>query len=100
MRKRQGVDIWGVTVQNEPAATQSWDSCVYSAQEERDFVRDHLGPTLERAGLGHVKIIIWDHNRDLLVERARAWLISATRGEPRMNTSGAPASTGYGGRQA
>jgi glucosylceramidase len=68
--KKQGVDIWGLTVQNEPASTQKWDSCVYSAEEERDFVRDHLGPVLEKSGLGHVKIMIWDHNRDLLVERA------------------------------
>ena len=65
-----GIEIWGVTVQNEPAATQRWDSCVYSAQEESDFVRDHLGPTLAKTGHGDVKIIIWDHNRNLLVERA------------------------------
>jgi glucosylceramidase len=57
-------------VQNEPAATQRWDSCLYSAEEERDFVRDHLGPALAAAGLGHVKIVVWDHNRDRLVERA------------------------------
>jgi glucosylceramidase len=70
--EREGVFIWAVTVQNEPAAaTQVFDSCVYSAEEEKDFVRDHLGPTLERAGLGHVKILIWDHNRDWMVERAR-----------------------------
>ena len=68
--EREGITIWGVTVQNEPAATQRWDSCLYSAAEERDFVRDYLGPTLERAGLGRVKIIIWDHNRDYLVQRA------------------------------
>ncbi|HWB59040.1 MAG TPA: hypothetical protein VG733_06100, partial [Chthoniobacteraceae bacterium] len=68
--EKAGVKIWGVTVQNEPMATQTWDSCIYNAQEERDFVRDHLGPAFERAGLGHVKIIIWDHNRDLLVYRA------------------------------
>ncbi len=66
-----GVPVWGLTVQNEPAATQTWDSCVYSAQEESDFVRDYLGPTLERAGLGRLKIIIWDHNRDTMVQRAR-----------------------------
>ena len=66
----EGVPIWGVTVQNEPAATQRWDSCLYSAEEERDFVRDHLGPALAQAGLGHVRIVIWDHNRDLMVERA------------------------------
>jgi glucosylceramidase len=66
----EGVPIWGVSVQNEPAARQRWDSCLYTAEEERDFVRDHLGPALHAAGLGHVKIIIWDHNRDLMVERA------------------------------
>ncbi|MBC7730628.1 MAG: glycoside hydrolase family 30 protein [Bacteriovorax sp.] len=68
--EREGVPVWGVSVQNEPAATQRWDSCLYSAEEERDFVRDHLGPALAQAGLGHVKIVIWDHNRDLMVERA------------------------------
>lgn len=68
--RRECVPIWGVSVQNEPAATQTWDSCIYTAQEERDFVRDHLGPALSQAGLGDVKVVIWDHNRDLMVERA------------------------------
>jgi len=66
----EGVPVWGVTVQNEPMARQRWDSCLYSAEEERDFVRDHLGPALHAAGLSGVKIVIWDHNRDLMVERA------------------------------
>ena len=66
----EGVPIWGVSVQNEPAAHQRWESCLYTAEEERDFVRDHLGPALRDAGLGDVKIVIWDHNRDLMVERA------------------------------
>ncbi|MEQ9455208.1 MAG: glycoside hydrolase family 30 protein [Phycisphaeraceae bacterium] len=66
----EGIDIWGVTVQNEPDAEQTWESCIYTAEEERDFVRDHLGPTLEKAGLGDIKIIIWDHNRDRLFDRA------------------------------
>jgi glucosylceramidase len=66
----EGVPIWAVSVQNEPAATQSWDSCIYSAEEERDFVRDFLGPELAKAGLGHIKIVIWDHNRDHLLQRA------------------------------
>jgi len=66
----EGVPVWGVSVQNEPMAVQRWDSCIYSAEEERDFVRDHLGPELEQAGLGRIRIVIWDHNRDLMVERA------------------------------
>ncbi len=66
----EGIDIWGVTVQNEPAAVQTWDSCIYSAQQERDFVRDHLGPTLHKHGLADVNIIVWDHNKDIIFERA------------------------------
>ena len=68
------VKIWGVTVQNEPAVAQTWDSCEYTAEEERDFVKNYLGPTLQRAGYGDKKIIIWDHNRDMIVERASAVL--------------------------
>ncbi len=66
----EGLTIWGVTVQNEPAASQPWESCLFSAEEERDFIRDHLGPALEQAGLGGVRIVAWDHNRDAMVERA------------------------------
>jgi glucosylceramidase len=66
---KQGVDIWGLTVQNEPAASQSWDSCEYTAQEETDFVRDHLGPTLAKAGMTNIKLMVWDHNRDIMMER-------------------------------
>jgi glucosylceramidase len=66
----EGVPVWGVSVQNEPQAVQRWDSCIYSAEQERDFVRDHLGPALHAAGLGHVKLVVWDHNRDEMVERA------------------------------
>jgi glucosylceramidase len=67
----EGVPIWGVSVQNEPMATQRWDSCLYTAEEERDFVRDFLGPELAAAGYDKIKIVIWDHNRDLMVERAK-----------------------------
>jgi glucosylceramidase len=70
----EGVPVWGVSVQNEPEAVQRWDSCIYTAEEERDFVRDHLGPALERAGLSRIRIVIWDHNRDRMVERANTVL--------------------------
>ena len=63
------IKISFVTIQNEPAAVQTWDSCEYSAKEEGEFAAQFLGPALEKAGLGDVKIYIWDHNRDLALER-------------------------------
>lgn len=66
----EGIPIWGLTIQNEPMATQRWESCIYTAEEERDFVKNNLGPTLEKEGLGDKNIIVWDHNRDLLFQRA------------------------------
>ena len=69
--QREGIPIWGITIQNEPEAKQSWDSCLYTGEEERDFVRDFLGPALYADDLSHVKIIIWDHNRDRMIDRAK-----------------------------
>lgn len=69
--KEKDIDIWAVTVQNEPAAKQIWDSCLYSAEEERDFVKNYLGPTFHKNGLEDKKIIIWDHNRDIVYDRVK-----------------------------
>lgn len=66
----EGIPIWGITVQNEPMATQRWESSIYTAEEERDFLKLYLGPTMEKEGLGDKKIIVWDHNRDLIGNRA------------------------------
>ncbi|WP_132217282.1 glycoside hydrolase family 30 protein [Mariniflexile fucanivorans] len=68
--EKEGIPIWGLTIQNEPMAVQRWESCIYSAEDERDFLKNNLGPTLEKDGLGDKKIIVWDHNRDLLFQRA------------------------------
>jgi glucosylceramidase len=66
----EGIPIWGVTTQNEPMAKQIWESCIYTAEEERDFIKNYLGPTFEKAGLSNKKIVAWDHNRDLISHRA------------------------------
>lgn len=70
MRDDEKVPIWALTVQNEPDAAQSWESCLYSPTEERDFIVEHLGPALENAQLSDVKLFGWDHNRNGIVERA------------------------------
>ena len=67
--ENEGIPVWGITIQNEPMATQRWESCIYSAEEERDFLKFFLGPTLKRNGL-HKNIVVWDHNRDLISHRA------------------------------
>ena len=68
--EKEGIPIWGLTVQNEPMATQTWESCIYTAEEERDFLKYYLGPTMKKQGLEDKKIIVWDHNRDLINQRA------------------------------
>jgi glucosylceramidase len=72
--EKDGVPIWGLSIQNEPMASQKWESCLFSAAEERDFLKNYLGPTLEKSGLKDKKIIAWDHNRDLMFQRADALL--------------------------
>lgn len=71
---KEGIPVWGVTVQNEPMAVQTWESCNYSSVEERDFIKNFLGPTFQKNGMSTKKIIAWDHNRDLIYERANTIL--------------------------
>lgn len=68
--QKMGIPIWGLSVQNEPMAVQRWESCTYTASEERDFVKNYLGPTLYKSGMKDKKLIAWDHNRDLIYQRA------------------------------
>lgn len=72
--EKAGIPIWGLTMQNEPMAKQTWESCIYTDEEERDYIREYLGPTLAKAGLGNKKLIAWDHNRDLIYQRASTLL--------------------------
>ncbi len=66
-----GFDISMLSVQNEPNAALRWDTCVYGTEEEGDFLLHYLYPELERRGLGHIKRLIWDHNRERTYERLR-----------------------------
>mmetsp|Transcript_140548 Transcript_140548/g.262184 ORF Transcript_140548/g.262184 Transcript_140548/m.262184 type:complete len:690 (-) Transcript_140548:80-2149(-) len=67
--RRKGVNLWGVTPQNEPEYAAHWDACVYTPKFEAEFVREHLGPVLHYEQPG-VKIIGFDHNKDHVVEWA------------------------------
>lgn len=63
-----GVPVWGVTVQNEPMNNAPWESCLFSAEQERDFIKNALGPAFEKNGLSDKKIMVWDQNRDLIYQ--------------------------------
>ncbi len=71
--QQEGVNVWGVSIQNEPMATQRWESCLYKAEEEANFLKNNLGPLFEKEGLKNKKIIVWDHNRDLMYQRAQTY---------------------------
>ncbi len=67
--KKEGIDIWGLTVINEPHGNgNNWESMLFSPQEMTDFVQNHLGPSLEANGKSDVKILGYDQNRAGLKE--------------------------------
>ena len=68
--RSEGVNLFAVTVQNEAKAEQGWESCYYSAEDERDFAVNYLRPALDKAGLQDIKIFFWDHNKERTVNRA------------------------------
>ncbi|MCP5516984.1 MAG: hypothetical protein H7A45_06965 [Verrucomicrobiales bacterium] len=65
----EGIPVHAVTIQNEPGVDRAkerdpdwfYPSCHWTGEQERDFIRDHLGPTFERHGLG-TEIWCYDHN--------------------------------------
>lgn len=67
-----GFPVSRITVQNEPDAVQTWDSCSFNPEEEKEFLRYYLYKALAKNGLSHIKINIWDHNKERLFERAKA----------------------------
>ncbi|MBO5284046.1 MAG: glucosylceramidase [Lachnospiraceae bacterium] len=69
--RAEGLPVRYLTIQNEPEAAQTWDSCIYTAREEGRFAAEYLIPALERAGLGEIQVFIWDHNKENMYDRAR-----------------------------
>ncbi len=69
----EGIPIYAVTIQNEPGVDRAqekdpkwhYPSCRWTGEQERDFIRAHLGPAFRRHGL---KTLIWcyDHNYNVV----------------------------------
>lgn len=67
----EGIPVTMMSIQNESIAATNWDSCVWTAKEQKTFLRDYLYPAFEAAGLvGKVGIYIWDHNKERVLEYA------------------------------
>lgn len=69
--KNRGFEVQRISLQNEPKAVQIWDSCIYTAHEEKEFLRDFLFPALQKHALCDVEVFIWDHNKERIYERVR-----------------------------
>lgn len=78
--QKRGFEVERISIQNEAHAVQTWDSCIYSAQQEKEFLRDHLHPALVRHGLGGIEVFIWDHNKERLYERVRDTVDDTAKG--------------------
>lgn len=82
----QGIDLWGITPQNEPlhAHDARWDSNGFTPEQGRDFLRDYLGPQLVKDGHlnledlnAGLRVLIYDHNKSVMNK-----YVSATYNDP------------------
>ncbi len=67
--QKRGYQVERISIQNEPKAVQEWESCVYSAQQEKTFLKEYLYPALKEKGLSSVEVFVWDHNKERVYER-------------------------------
>lgn len=62
--KERGYQVKAMTLQNEPKAVQTWDSCIFTAEEQKEFLRDYMWPAMKTNHLEDIEIYIWDHNKE------------------------------------
>lgn len=65
----EGIPVTMLSLQNETVAATNWDSCVWTPEEAKIYLRDYLYPEMKRAGLTEkVGIYVWDHNKERMIE--------------------------------
>ena len=67
--REEGILISALTLQNEPKAAQTWESCFYTAEDEIEFAIC-LRQVLDKNGFEFIKLLCWDHNKERLFDRA------------------------------
>lgn len=78
--QKRGFCVKRISLQNEPKAVQTWDSCVYTAQEEKSFLKEAMYPALREHGMDDIEVFIWDHNKERIYERVKEICDSSTDG--------------------
>lgn len=73
--RKEGINIDYITIQNEPNAKQIWESCLYTPEEELDFIENYLEPVFKKEKI-NTKILLWDHNKEKLISRYENKIIS------------------------
>ncbi|KAF2365273.1 Glycosyl hydrolase family 30 beta sandwich domain [Trinorchestia longiramus] len=67
---KRGLDMWGITTQNEPlSGREEWpfNTCLFEAPVLREWMAEHLLPVLQEASLlDRLNIMISDQGRDYL----------------------------------
>lgn len=66
--KAEGIDISYMTIQNEPNAVQSWESCNYTASEESILLQNYIFPTFKFHNVP-MKFLVWDQNKERILYR-------------------------------
>ncbi|HEY0751005.1 MAG TPA: glucosylceramidase, partial [Chitinophagaceae bacterium] len=59
--RAHGITIDAITPQNEPLHPGNNPSLLMTAAQQKDFIKNHLGPAFQAAGIT-TKIIVYDHN--------------------------------------
>jgi len=73
----EGIDFWGLTIQNEPEFAAPWEACCYNPAQQRDFLKNYLGPQL-RKDHPNLKIMVFDHNKDHVADWVRTIFTDAS----------------------
>ena len=59
----EGINITAIAPQNEPLNPNNNPSLYMTAEQQRDFIKNNLGPAFQTAGIA-TKIVVYDHNCD------------------------------------
>ncbi|MGD9200465.1 MAG: glycoside hydrolase [Chitinispirillia bacterium] len=58
MKKRNDIDMYAISVANEPDYSASYSSCRWTGDQFRNFIRDHIGPKFKDENKIETKIAV------------------------------------------